>query len=52
MALICNARGDAVPDEGESSSFLPTLGSLTLNVAVDPTLSNPLTVDLITPLVE
>ena len=52
VALICNASNDAVPDEGESSSFLPTLGGLTLNVAVDPTLSNPLTVDLITPLVE
>ena len=52
VALICNASNDAVPDEGESSSFLPTLGGLTLNVAVDPTLSNPLTVDLITPWVE
>ena len=52
VALICNASSDAVPDEGESSSFLPTLGGLALNVTVDPALSNPLTVDLITPLVE
>lgn len=52
VALICNASSDAVPDAGESSSFLPTLGGLALNVAVDPALSNPLTVDLITPLVE
>ena len=52
VALICNARGDAVPDEGESSSFLPTLGSLAPGVTVNPALSNPLTVDLITPLLE
>ena len=52
VALICNAKGDAVPDEGESSSFLPIVGSLAQSVTVDPTLSNPLTVDLITPLVE